>query len=74
MRKMIILMASVIFVTISANAQGSGIGVGLPWDGLSYYFTAYPIDIYLEEAPAFYLLGGKGLDLFNLTFGFRYFF
>ncbi len=151
MRKIIFSLLSIMLIVGSINAQGSGIGVGLSWEGLSvkywmnentalsahlsnskigvdyllhkpdmlklteaptpvyygaggvlgshedwdaedleynnkidlglrgviglsYYVSAYPIDIYIEESPAFYLLGGKGLDLINLTFGFRYFF
>ncbi len=151
MRKMIVIMASMMYLSLTVNAQDSGIGVGLSsgglsgkywlnsstalsvhlnssdisvdyllnrpdmlsftnaptpvyygagsilgsheeWNtenlefdteldmgikgviGMSYYLSAYPIDFYLEESPAFYVLGGKGLDLLNLTFGFRYFF
>jgi hypothetical protein len=42
--------------------------------GISYYLSSFPIDIFFEDAPTLYLLGGRGFDLVNGTFGIRYFF
>ena len=41
--------------------------------GISYYLSAYPMDIFIESTPSIALLGGGGFD-FGGSFGFRYFF
>lgn len=42
--------------------------------GIAYHLSGYTVDIFFEENPTLYLLGGKGLELFNFNLGIRYFF
>lgn len=41
--------------------------------GLSYYLSAYPIDIFLQTTPSLGLVGGSGFD-FGGNLGLRYYF
>jgi len=41
--------------------------------GVSYYISAFPMDVYLEATPTLGLLGGGGLDVGG-ALGVRYFF
>ena len=42
--------------------------------GIAYYFSGMPLEIYFLDTPTLYLMGGKGLNLFEGSLGIRYFF
>ncbi|NQV14653.1 hypothetical protein HQ531_04280 [bacterium] len=42
--------------------------------GISYYLSNYPMDIFFEETPTLYIMGGKDSELFGFTLGVHYFF